>query len=178
MSNTGMLLNQLSATNFVMDIPDNDYTKDLKLQIQGVTLPGMNIPITTAALNPLIQAHLPGSGFEFDPLIVRIAVDEELRSYIGAYKWMLGTVDYVKSESLRWLEREQTVSIHILDNSTSKVIATFHFYGAWPSNLGELELMFTNDTDEVVTCMLTLNFKYLEVELDGKIIRPEPRKKP
>lgn len=172
-----MILNQISATNFTVDIPDNDYTRGLKLQIQGVTLPGISIPVTTVALNPMLTSHIPGSAVEFDPLILRIAVDEELRSYLGVYKWMLGTVDYIKAESIRWLEKDQTISLHILNNSGDRVIATMHFFGAWPSNLGELEMMYTNDTDEVVTCMATFNFKYMEVEFDGVTVRPEPRKK-
>lgn len=171
-----VILNQTSPTNFLVDIPDNDYTKGLKLQVQGVTLPGINIPISTVALNPMIVSHIPGSAMEFDPLILRVAVDEELKSYLGVYIWMLGTVDFNSFDSLRWKEKDQTLSVHILNNSQDKVIATFHFHGAWPSNLGELDLMYTNDSDEVVTSMVTFNFKYLEIEIDGKIIRPVPRK--
>lgn len=171
-----VILNQTSPTNFAVDIPDNDYTRGLKLQVQGVTLPGINIPITSLPINPQLVAHIPGSAVEFDPMMLRIAVDEELKAYLGVYIWMLGTVDYVNADALRWQEREQAVSVHILDNSQSKVVCTFHFYGAWPSNLGELEMMYTEDVDVPVTCMVTFNFKYMEVEVDGKIIRPLPRK--
>lgn len=171
-----MILNQSSPTNFSVDIPDNDYTKGLKLQVQGVTLPSINIPISSVPLNSMLVSHIAGSAMEFDPLILRIAIDEELKSYLGVYIWMLGTVDYIGHDSIRWRERDQTLSVHILDNSQTKVVATFHFYGAWPSNLGELDLMYTNDSDEVVTSMVTFNFKYMEIELDGKIVRPVPRK--
>ena len=156
-----MILNQTSPTNFLIDIPDNDYTKGLKLQIQGVTLPSINMPLTTVPLNPMLMGHIPGSALEFDPLILRVAVDEELKSYLGCYIWMLGTNDFNTNDSLRWKEKDQTLSLHMLDNSQQKVIASFHFYGAFPSNLGELDLMYTNDIDEVVTNMVTINFKYM-----------------
>lgn len=171
-----VILNQTSPTNFLVDIPDNDYTKGLKLQIQGVTLPGINIPVTTVPTNPMLAAHIAGSAIEYDPLILRIAVDEELKSYLGCYIWMLGTNDYQTFDSLRWREKDQTLSVHILDNSQSKVVATMHFHGAFPSNLGELDFMYTGDIDEPVTCMVTINFKDMDIEIDGRSIRPVPRK--
>ena len=175
-NSNSVILNQTSPTNFLVDIPDNDYTKGLKLQIQGVTLPGINLPVTTIPQNPMIMSHIAGSAIEFDPLILRVALDEELKSYLGCYIWMLGTNDFNTFDSRRWMEKDQTLSVHILDNSQKKVVATFHFYGAFPSNLGEVDLMYTNDIDEVVTHMVTINFKYMEIEIDGKIIRPLPRK--
>lgn len=176
MNNSPMILNLTSTTNFMVDIPDNDYTQGLKLEVQGVTLPGINIPITSLPVNPQLVARIPGSAMEFDPLILRIAVDEELKSYLGCYIWMLGTVDYNGFDSIRWLEKQQALSVHILDNSKSKVIATFHFYHAWPSNLGELEMQYTPDNEEMVSCMVTFNFRYMEIEIDGKIVTPQPRK--
>lgn len=172
-----MILNQTSPTNFIVDIPDNEYIKGLKLEIQGVTLPGMNIPITTMTLNPQIMAHIPGSAMEFDPLLLRFVVDDELKAYLGVYIWMLGTVDYSTFDPIRWHEKDQSIAVHMLDNSQSKTVATFRYYGAWPSNLGELEYMYTNDQDEAVTCIATFNFKYMEIEIDGKVVTPQPRKK-
>lgn len=177
MTTNAMILNQTSPTNFVIDIPDNDYVKGLKLQVQGVTLPSINIPITDIALNPLIRSKLPGSAMEFDPLVIRFAVDEELRSYLGVYIWMLGTVDFNTFNSQRYSEAQQSMALHMLDNSQSRTVATFRFYGAWPSNLGELELMYTNDSDEAVSCMAMFNFAHMEIEIDGKVIVPTPRKK-
>ncbi|UIW12650.1 tail completion protein [Enterobacter phage phi5] len=176
MNTTAMILNQISPTNFMLDIPDNDYVKGLKLQVQGVTLPAINIPITDVPLNPMIRGKIPGSAMEFDPLTIRFAVDEELRSYLGVYLWMLGTVDFNTFESVRWSEPQQAMALHILDNSQSKTVATFRFYGAWPSNLGELELMYTNDSDEAVSCMTMFNFAHMEIEIDGRVIVPTPRK--
>ncbi|QPI17876.1 tail tube protein [Pectobacterium phage POP12] len=173
---TPVILNQTSATNFVVDIPDNDYTKELKLSIQGVTLPMMNIPVTDVALNPMLRGKIPGSQFEFDPLVIRMVVDENLQSYFGVYRWMIGTVDYMNASSVRWLESDQTLSVHILDNSQLKTIATMHFYGAWPSNLGELDMLYSNDTDEPVTCMVTFNFKYMEIEYGTQILTPIHKK--
>lgn len=173
---TPLILNQASTSSFAVDIPDNDYTKGLKLMVQGVTLPNINMMMTDVPLNPMLRGKIPGSAIEFDPLMIRIAVDEELSAYFGCYQWVLGTIDYVNADSRRWHESDQTVSVHFLDNSMSKTVATFHFYGAFPYNVGELEMMYTNDTNEVVTCMVSFGFKYMEIERDGKIIRPSNRK--
>ncbi|UIW11546.1 MAG: tail completion protein [Enterobacter phage ENC7] len=171
-----MILNQISPSNFMLDIPDNDFVKGLKLQIQGVTLPSINIPITDIPGNPMVRSKIPGSAIEFDPLVIRFIVDEELRSYLGVYLWMLSTCDFNTFDSLSWQEPKQAMALHVLDNSQGKTIATFRFYGAWPSNLGELELMYTNDTDEAVTCMSMFNFHHMEIEIDGRVIVPTPRK--
>lgn len=174
---TPIILNQISATNFAVDIPDNDYTKGLILSVQGVTLPNVNLLPIDVPLNPMLRGKVPSSAIEFDPFMLRILVDENLESYMGVYQWMLGTVDYVEANSITSREKDQTVSVHILDNSMKKTIATFHYYGAFPTNLGEVELTYTDDSDEVVTCMVTFAFKYMEIERDGKIIRPALRKK-
>lgn len=171
-----MILNQTSPTNFLVDIPDNDYVQGLILSVQGVTLPGMNIPITTVPLNPLIMSHIPGSAVEFDPLVIRFVVDDNLTSYLGVYIWMLGTVDYNNHDSVRWYEKDQSIAVHMLDNAQSKTVATFRFYGAWPSNLSELEYMYTNDQDEPVSCIATFNFKYMEIEVGGKVVMSQYRK--
>lgn len=173
---TPIILNKISATNFAVDIPDNDYTKGLILSVQGVTLPNVNMVPIDVPINPMLRGKIPSSAIEFDAFMLRILVDENLESYLGVYKWMLGTVDYVEADSKRTRERDQTISVHILDNSMSRTIATFHYYDAFPTNLGEVELMYTNDTDEAVVCMVTFAFKYMEIEIDGKIIRPAFRK--
>ncbi|QDH49041.1 baseplate wedge protein [Pantoea phage Phynn] len=178
MSTNSMILDQISPTSFVVDIPDTDYTKGLILQVQGVTLPGINIPVSTVSLNSVLPAHIPGSAIEFDPLILRIAVDSELESYFGLYKWMTGIVNYMdQSHSLRWLENDMSMAVHIMNTSKTKVLCTFRFYGVWVSNVGELDLTYTDDSEEVVTCMATFNFKYMEIEKNGVTIKPEPRKR-
>ncbi|MGU4174075.1 hypothetical protein, partial [Pseudomonas aeruginosa] len=62
------------------------------------------------------------------------------------------------------------VSVHMLDNSKKKIVMSFHYYGAWCSDLGEVEFSYTEDTDPAVICTAMFTFKYLQIEKDGKII--------
>lgn len=172
---TEMILNQISPTNFRVDIPDNSYMKGLTLQVQGVTLPSMNLPAVDIPANMMVRGKVPGSAFEFDPLMIRFVVDEEMRSYLGIYIWMLSTNDYNEFNSVAWDDPKQSFAVHILDNSQMKTIATFRFYGAFPTNLGEVELGYTNDSDEAVTCMATFCFLHMEVEIDGKVVTSQKR---
>ncbi|UQJ95559.1 head-proximal tip of tail tube [Klebsiella phage CPRSB] len=60
---TEMILNQISPTNFRVDIPDNSYMKGLTLQVQGVTLPSMNLPAVDIPANMMVRGKSTWFGF-------------------------------------------------------------------------------------------------------------------
>ena len=62
------------------------------------------------------------------------------------------------------------MSVNLLDNSKRNIVMSFHYYGAWCSDLGEVEFNYTEDTDPAVICTAIFPFKYLQIEKDGKII--------
>ncbi|AIX12135.1 tail completion and sheath stabilizer protein [Citrobacter phage Moon] len=172
--NTQQIFNQTNITNFLVDIPDVGLTKGFTLNAQSANIPGIRIPITDVPSGTmgLGRANLPGSTFEFDPLMIRFLVDEELESWLQMYRWMIGINNYQTGDNFAWRDGSspEHVSVHILDNSKTRIVLSIHYYGCWISDLGEVEFNTTEDTDPAITCQAILPYKYLQIEKDGKII--------
>ncbi|WJZ28043.1 tail tube [Serratia phage 92A1] len=169
------LYNQTNVTNFRIDIPDGKMTEAFVLNGQMVTLPSIRIPITDTPTGSkgLGRSQLPGSTFEHDPCIIRFMVDENMTSYLQVYRWMLSINNYISHDNSYWTTKQpEAVMLHILDNTKTKIIMTYHMYGAWPSDLSELEFQYNEEGDPAISCICTLPFKYFEIEQDGVIITP------
>ncbi|ARB05943.1 hypothetical protein fHeYen901_170 [Yersinia phage fHe-Yen9-01] len=173
-----MLQNQSNITNFVLDIPDSGLTKSFQLNVQSATLPGIRIPVTDTVSAPkgLGRAQLPGSTLEFDPVMIRFIVDENLESWLEMYQWMLTYNNYLTSENTAWGPggTPEAVLLHILDNEKKNIVLTFILKSGWCSALSEIEYDYSQDGDPIVVCNATINYKYFEIEKDGRIITGRP----
>ena len=56
---------------------------------QGVTLPGISLNAVPLA-TPFVSIPVPGDRVEFQDLMVRFIIDEEMRNYQEIYDWMKG----------------------------------------------------------------------------------------
>ncbi|QEA10637.1 tail tube [Enterobacter phage vB_EhoM-IME523] len=175
----GGLFNQTNVTNFILEVSDNGLTESFKLNCQAATLPGIHIPVgdLPGGTQGISRAKLPGSTIEFDPLMVNFLVDRELSGWLEIYKWMLSLNNYMTHESEAWHASGQpsAVTVHILDNSKQNIVMSIHYYGAWPSDLSEIEFNYREDSDPAVPCMATFNFKSFAVEIDGNIVLGRPQ---
>ena len=166
--------NQTNVTNFLLEIPDANITKAFKLNIQSALIPGIRIPVTDAPSGSkgLGRASIPGSTFEMDPLIGRILVDEDMQAWIDLYTWMLSINNYITLENEGWKQGvlPQFITLHILDNSKTNIVCSYHFHGAWPSDVSEVEFNYTEESDIAINCIATFQYKYFEVEKNGVII--------
>ena len=166
--------NQTNVTNFVLDIPDTGLTKAFKLNVQSALIPGIRTPVATVSAGQygIARANLPGSTVEFDPLPIKFLVDENLDSWLEMYKWMLTVNNYLTLEHSTKSSGKipEFITLHILDNSKQNIVISIHYYGAWCSELGEIEYNYTEETDIAMTCTATFNYKYFQVEKDGIII--------
>lgn len=171
---TQQLFNQTNATNFLIDIPDAGLTKAFQLNAQSAIIPGIRIPITEtpAGVRGIARAQLPGSTLEHDPLVIRFLVDEDLEAWLQLYQWMLSINNYINFDSSAWKPGyvPPHVSLHILDNSKTKIVLSIHYYGAWCSDLGEIEYQYTEESDPAIVCQATFPYKYMQIEKNGKII--------
>lgn len=175
----GGLFNQTNVTNFILEVSDNGLTEAFKLNCQAVTLPGIHIPVTDSpgGTQGINRAKLPGSTIDFDALIVNFLVDRELSGWVEIYKWMLSLNNYKTHESKAWHHSGQpdAVTVHVLDNTKTKIVMSIHYYGAWPSDLSEIEFNYREDSDPAVPCTATFNFKSFAVEIDGNIVLGRPQ---
>lgn len=173
------LYNQTNVTNFILEVSDSGLTETFKLNCQTVNLPGMTIPIseTPGGTQGINRAMRPGSTIEFDPMMVTFLVDRELNGWLEIYKWMLSLNNYITHESKGWHPKGQpeAVTIHILDNTKTKIILSVHYYGAFPTNMSEVEFTYREDSDPAVPCTVSFGYKSFAVEIDGIIVQGRPQ---
>ncbi|BBC78214.1 Tail completion and sheath stabilizer protein [Escherichia phage EcS1] len=173
------LSNQTNTTNFILEVADSGLTETFKMNVQMALIPGIHIPPSNvpSGTQGIARANLPGSTIEFDPLVVRFLVDRELVSWLDIYKWMLTLNNYSTHESTAWHPKGQpeAVTLHILDNKKTSIVMSIHYYGAWPSDLTEVEFNYAEDGDPAIVSTATFQYKYFEVEIDGKIVQGRPQ---
>lgn len=168
--------NQTNTTNFVLEVSDAGLTQAFKLNVQSAPIPGVRIPISElpGGTQGLTRSQLPGSTTEFDPLTVRFLVDENFESWLQMYQWMLSVNNYSDRERSGWKAPDenfpQAVTVHVLNNNKDDIIFSIHFYGAWCSDLSEIEFSLIEDTDPAMVCTAIIPYKFFEVEKDGIII--------
>ncbi|ADJ19465.1 gp3 tail completion and sheath stabilizer protein [Acinetobacter phage 133] len=169
------LKNLTNTTNFVLDVPDAGITEAFTGNVQSALIPGVRIPVTDTPTGTrgLGRAKLPGSTFEFDPLVCRFIIDENLKTWVELYRWMLSINNYLTLENEGWEEGvlPKFITLHILDNTKSNIIMSIHYYGAWISDLGEIEYNYTEESDVSVTCMATFQYKYFEIVYNGIAVK-------
>ncbi|UYD60217.1 tail tube terminator protein [Aeromonas phage avDM12-TAAL] len=166
--------NPAHVTNFRLDIPDSGGTIAFEMAVQGLGIPGININPIEIPINPMTTGKLPGTAVDFEPLNIRVLLDEELSAYVEVYKWMLSVVDYAKLNSTAQIEGTvpRTLLLHVLDNSKKKIVLTFKFIDAWPSNLGEVEFTYTDESNSPIVLPVQFMYKSFVIEKDGVEIRP------
>lgn len=168
------IYNQTHFTNFYLDIPDAGLTKGFRLNIQGASIPGIRTPGVElpAGTQGFARATIPGSTIEFDPLVIRVLIDENLDSWVELYKWMLITNNYITQKNEAQIKEHvpEFITLHVLDNTKENIVLSIHYFGAWVGELGEVEFNFTEEGDPPITMITTFPYKYFKVERNGQII--------
>lgn len=161
-------------TNFRIDVADNNGTNVFQSAVQSAIIPSITIsPTEVNIMNTTNQAA--GSSIQFDPLNVKILIDEDLYSYLEIFKWCISLVDYKNDNANSQFSNNvpKTVYIHILDNSKKNIVLTYRFNNAWPSVLGELVYEYTDETNTPISCMVTFMYSTFDIlDKDGNLIRP------
>jgi len=162
-----MFTNITHVTNFRLDIADNNGTKVFESAVQSAIIPSITIsPAEVNVRGSVNQAA--GSAIQFDPLNVRILLDEELKSYLDIYRWMVGIVNH---KGFAITASTKTVFVHVLDNSKQNIVLTFRFNQAWPSVLGEIEYQYIEETNLALNCMITFMYSTFDIlDSQGRII--------
>ncbi|UYD57414.1 tail tube terminator protein [Aeromonas phage B614] len=170
------LNNQSNITNFMIDIPASTGIKSSLMNVQTASIPGFRIPPTELPLaeQGTARQNVPSTTTEFEPLIVRFLMDEDYESYLEIYRWMLSLNDYARQTPSMWgtVHQPTAITLHVLNNSKRDIVASFNYYGAWPSEIGEIEYSYTEEGDVSVTFTVTFFFKYFEIEKGGNLVRP------
>lgn len=140
--------NLLSLTGFKLQISGNDYMNTEYFAVSA-SLPSINLPeIELSYRNQ--HGFLPGEKIQYDPITIRIAVDEELKVYDEIYQWIL------KNTTSKDLDvRDMSL---VLLTSHNNVSRTLRFTNAFPTSIGSVE--FNTQMSEVEYAYLDVSFRY------------------
>ena len=170
-------LNYLSPVNFEFQVNKLPKTRFF---CTGVTLPGINFSEALHATTLAINSYLPGDRIEFDPLVVKFVVDEDMKNYQEVYNWIMqlgpgyDTSDFTslvdvkkniegKFSSANFEDMYSDATL-IINTSSNNANVEFMFEDLFPTSLGSIE--FTSDADgvEYAICDLTMRFTLFKVK--------------
>tara|TARA_R110000850_G_scaffold207487_3_gene333692 strand:- start:132 stop:740 length:609 start_codon:yes stop_codon:yes gene_type:complete len=171
-----MTINNLAVqTSFLLDFIDSNQLSVFKAQVQTVNIPSVSMQTATIATTPRLISNVAGSGMEFDQLQVQYIVDEDYKSYIQLFKWMISINNPVGDATLpSGGGKPSTAILHLLNNNRTDNGTYLQFYNVYPSNLGSIDLAQNISTSDNVIGTLTLDFTYFDIFVDGEKITPNP----
>lgn len=140
--------NLLSLTGFKLQISGKDYANAEYFAVSA-TLPGISLPEVELSYRNR-HGFLPGDKIEFDPVSVRIAVDEGMHSYEDMITWIKHNVENQKLDV-----RDIMLSVMTSHNNVSR---TIKFVNAFPTSLGQIE--FNTQLTEVEYAYFDVSFRY------------------
>lgn len=171
MNNTA-IKNFLHKTNWRMDIPDGGKTRSFQLNAQETMLPTMKLETVNVPLNPMLRGTIPGSAVSFEPIQVRIILDEYMEVYTDIFEWMMSAVDYKQNKCSEKSAMPPLMLINVIDNSKRNIVCTFKFIEPFPVSMGTIDFSYSEDGNMAMATDVQIAYKWMEVEVNGKIINP------
>ena len=172
-------LNYLSPVNFdllINKLPKTRYT------CVGATLPGISFTEAVHTTPLAIQSYLPGDRIEFDPLVVRFIVDEDMKNYQEIFDWIMALGPGIDPADFRSLtgqagttpgisltEKGDNLEMYsdatlMINTSSNNSNIEISFVDCFPTSLGAID--FTTDAQDVTyaQCDLTLRYTYYTIK--------------
>lgn len=169
---TNLIQNTMSGTNFKFVLHKTD-TKIFNWLVQNPSLPGINITRAKTTSNPLVGSwEIAGTGMNFEPLVVRFLMDENIEAWREIYAWLKELVKpYGKMPTNLVGQAESTASIHITTNNHSSLGKVFTFHRLFPVQLGGIEFDSTSVDSNILACEVTFLYDTYDLEVDaGQIL--------
>jgi hypothetical protein len=147
-----MNTNLLSLTGFKLAIESEDF-KNTEYFAVSASFP--SVSLTEVASNYRNnQGFVPGDRLTYDPITIRVAVDENLNTYNEMFGWMLHNT---KSDALK--SHDIALSFITSHNNISRVV---RLVDAFPTNLGGVEFNVQSSETEYAFVDVTFRYDYFE----------------
>lgn len=170
--NQSMIQNTMSGTNFKFVLHKSD-TKVFNWMVQNPSLPAISISTAKATSSPKVGTwNLAGTAINFEPLVVRILMDENIAAWQEIYAWIKELVEpYDGMPTNLYGQAESTASLHVLTNNHSSLGKVFTFHRLFPVKLGGIEFDSTSPDANILHCDVVFMYDTYDLEIDaGKII--------
>lgn len=144
--------NLLALTGFKLAIHSEDF-KYTQYFAVSASFPAVSLPEATTGYRNK-QGFVPGDKLTYDPLTVRIAIDEQLQSYNEVFNWM-----YSNTTNDKLAIHDMT--LHFLTNHNN-ISRSVRFANAFPTNIGGLEFSVQQTESEYAYVDVTFRYDYFE----------------
>jgi hypothetical protein len=155
MNNLTSNVNFLGKVSFKLTLNSLEFANTQFFAVSA-SIPGVAISEATAGYRNQ-AGFVPGEKMMYDPLTIRIAVDENFASYLEIYRWM-------KSHTNQNDVKVIDMSLSIL-SSHNNPIQTFTFVNAFPTNIGQLD--FDAQATDVEYLYMDVTFRYDYFKVSG-----------
>ncbi|URC15333.1 baseplate wedge protein [Paraglaciecola Antarctic GD virus 1] len=167
--------NEAVQTNFVLDFVDNKLLSVFKAQVQAANIPAVTMMVANIPTTPKLPTTVAGSALEYDQMNISYLMDENYDAFIQLYRWMISIVNPTGPSTLPSGGGTPSIAIlHLLNSNRTDQGIYIKFYDVFPSSLGSIDLAQNVSESERVVGNVTLNFKYFDVYVNGKVISPFP----
>jgi hypothetical protein len=144
--------NLLALTGFKLYIHAEDF-KHTQYFAVSASFPAVSLPeVTTGYRN--LSGFVSGDKLAYDPLTIRIAIDERLESYHEIFNWL----------HLNTTNKElivHNITLHFLTNHNN-ISRSVRFANAFPTNIGGLEFNVQQTESEYAYVDVTFRYDYFE----------------
>jgi hypothetical protein len=145
--------NLLSLTGFKLSIHNSSDFKHTQYFAVSASFPSVSLPeVTTGYRNQM--GYVPGDKLNYDPLTIRVAIDERLESYREIFGWLRTNVSATELKI-------HDITLHFLTNHNN-ISRSIRFANAFPTNMGGLEFNVQGTETEYAFVDITFRYDYFE----------------
>lgn len=144
--------NLLALTGFKLFIHTEDF-KHTQYFAVSASFPSVSLPEVNSTFKNN-QAFVPGDKLAYDPLTVRIAVDEKLESYREIFNWL-----HTNTTNDKLIIHDMT--LHFLTNHNN-ISRSVRFADAFPTNISGVEFNVQQNDSEYAFVDVTFRYDYFE----------------
>ena len=145
--------NLLSLTGFKLSIHNSSDFKHTQYFATSASFPSVSLAeVTTDFRNNF--GFMPDSKLSYDPLTVRVAIDEQLQSYRELFGWIRANTTNAKLVM-------HDITLQFLTNHNN-VSRSVKFVNAFPTNIGGVEFNVQGTETEYAFVDVTFRYDYFE----------------
>lgn len=140
--------NLLSLTGFKLSLDGRDFDNVAYFAVSA-SFPSISLnEVSTPYRN--LQGFVPSERLSYDPLTIRIAIDEELHVYQEILNWMLYNTQNTPLKTVSGI-----LSFLTSHNNVSRQV---QFFNMFPTNIGSVE--FNTQSNDVEYAYVDVSFRY------------------
>jgi hypothetical protein len=144
--------NLLALTGFKLFIHSEDF-KHTQYFATSASFPAVSLPeVTTSFRNSV--GYVSGDKLMYDPLTIRVAIDEKLESYREIFNWLYNNVSADKIAVY-------DIVLHFLTNHNN-ISRSVRFTNAFPTSLSGLEFNVQGTESEYAFVDVSFRYDYFE----------------